>query len=79
MKEAREVAPSLGMQIFAFNAGTIIEIDDAFTAMAREKVDALMTGGDGFFFGRRGQFAALAMRDGYREFFPAASPPWLAA
>jgi putative ABC transport system substrate-binding protein len=63
LKEAREVAPALGMQILAFSASTIDEIDAAFAVIARERVDALLLGGDGFFFSRRGQLATLAARD----------------
>ena len=63
LKEAREVAPTLGMQILAFNASTIDEIDAAFAAITRERADALLMGGDGFFFSRRGQFATLGARD----------------
>jgi putative ABC transport system substrate-binding protein len=63
LKEAREVAPSLGLQILAFNASTAGEIDAAFGAIARERADGLLVGGDGFLFSRRGQFATLAARD----------------
>jgi ABC-type uncharacterized transport system substrate-binding protein len=63
LKEAREVAPTLGMQILAFSASTIVEIDAAFAVIARERVDALLMGGDGFLFSRRGQIATLAARD----------------
>jgi ABC-type uncharacterized transport system substrate-binding protein len=63
LKEAREVAPTLGMQILAFSASTIDEIDAAFAVIARERVDVLLLGGDGFFFSRRGQLATLAARD----------------
>ncbi len=62
-KEAREVAPTLGMQILPFNASTISEIDTAFAAMAQERADAMLMGGDGFLFSRRGQVATLAARD----------------
>jgi putative tryptophan/tyrosine transport system substrate-binding protein len=62
-KVAREAAHVLGMQILAFDASTIGEIDAAFAAMARERADALLMGGDGFLFSRRGQVAMLAMRD----------------
>ena len=56
-KEAREVAPALGVQILPFNARTAGEIDAAFIAMARERADALLVGGDSFLFSRLGQFA----------------------
>ena len=63
LKEAREVAPALGLQIAAFNASTTGEIDAAFAGIARERGEALLIGGDGFFFSRREQFATLAARD----------------
>jgi putative ABC transport system substrate-binding protein len=62
-KEAREVAPTLGVQILPFNARTAGEIDAAFIAMARERADALLVGGDSFLFSRLGQFATLTARD----------------
>ena len=63
IREARAVAPTLGMQIVPFNANTIGEIDAAFAAIARERADALLIGGDGFFQSRRGQFGTLTARD----------------
>jgi putative ABC transport system substrate-binding protein len=51
------------MQILTFNASTIDEIDAAFADITRERADALLMGGDGFFFSRRGQFATLGARD----------------
>ena len=63
LKEAREAAPALGLQIAAFDASTTGEIDRAFAAMARDRSDALLIAGDGFLFTRRGQFATLAARD----------------
>lgn len=63
LKEAREVAPTMGLEIIAFQASTINEIDGAFAAIARERADALLIGGDGFLQARRGQFATLASRD----------------
>jgi hypothetical protein len=41
------------MQILAFNASTVAEIDAAFAAIAREPADALLVGGDAFFNSRR--------------------------
>jgi putative ABC transport system substrate-binding protein len=63
LKEARDAAPALGMQILAFNASTAGEIDAAFSAIVRERVDALLTAGDGFFYSRRKQFSTLVARD----------------
>jgi putative ABC transport system substrate-binding protein len=50
LREAREAAPALGLQIAAFDAGTTDEIDRAFAAMARDRSDALLIAGDGFLF-----------------------------
>jgi putative ABC transport system substrate-binding protein len=61
--EIRKAAHGLGLDVLFFNASTSAEIDAAFTAMARERVDALFIAADGFFNGRRVQFATLAMRD----------------
>jgi ABC-type uncharacterized transport system substrate-binding protein len=63
LKEARDVAPALGLKITGFKATTAAEIDAAFAAIARERADALLVGGDSFFFSRRGQFATLAARE----------------
>ena len=63
LKEAREVAPALGLQIAAFNASTAGEIDAAFAGIARERGEALLIAGDGFFVSRRGQIATLTARD----------------
>ena len=63
LKGVRDVAPTLGVEIMVFNASTADEIDAAFAAIAREKVDALLVAADGFLNARRGQFATLSARD----------------
>jgi len=62
-KEIKKAARDLGLDVFFFNARTSAEIDGAFSAMRRERVDALFIAADGFFNGRRVQFATSAMRD----------------
>jgi putative ABC transport system substrate-binding protein len=59
LRDAKEAAPTIGLQIGIFNASTIGEIDAAFADLARERPDALFVAPDGFFFSRRGQFAIL--------------------
>jgi putative ABC transport system substrate-binding protein len=61
--EIRKAARGLGLDVLFFNASTSAEIDAAFTAMAHERIDALFIASDGFFNGRRVQFATSAMRD----------------
>jgi putative ABC transport system substrate-binding protein len=63
LSDAKEGARSLGLQIRVLNATTTGEIDAAFAALARERVDGLLIAGDGFFNSRRSQFATLAARD----------------
>jgi putative ABC transport system substrate-binding protein len=59
LREVREAAPTMGLQIQILNATTIGEIDAAFATLARERPDALFVAPDGFFNNRRGQFATL--------------------
>ena len=63
LRDAKEGARALGLQIRVLNATTTGEIDAAFAALARERVDGLLIAGDGFFNSRRSQFATLAARD----------------
>jgi putative tryptophan/tyrosine transport system substrate-binding protein len=61
IREMREAAPTMGLQIqTVLNATTVDEIDAAFTALTHEGADALFVAPDGFFASRRGQFATLA-------------------
>jgi putative ABC transport system substrate-binding protein len=63
LREVREAAPALGLQIQILNASTIGEIDAAFATLSRERPDALFVAGDAFFLDRRVQFATLTARD----------------
>jgi putative ABC transport system substrate-binding protein len=59
LRELREAAPVIGLQIQDLSASTSREIDLAFAALARERPDALFVSPDGFFASRRVQFATL--------------------
>jgi putative ABC transport system substrate-binding protein len=63
LREVREAAPALGLQIQVVNASTIGEINAAFAALVREHADALFVNSDAFFASRRVQLATLAARD----------------
>jgi putative ABC transport system substrate-binding protein len=63
-KETETAARSLGLKVLILNAGTSEEIDSAFAAFARERVDALFVAPDPFFNARRVQFAITATRYG---------------
>jgi putative tryptophan/tyrosine transport system substrate-binding protein len=64
IRDVREAAPTIGLQIQILNASTIGEIDAAFATLARERPDALLVASDAFFTSRRVQFATLTARHG---------------
>jgi putative tryptophan/tyrosine transport system substrate-binding protein len=64
LREVQESAPAVGLQIRIVNASTIDEIDAAVAALARERPDALLVGGDGFFFSRPVQLVNLTAHYG---------------
>jgi putative tryptophan/tyrosine transport system substrate-binding protein len=63
LREVREAAPTIGLQIQVLNASTLGEINAAFAALARERADALFVAGNAFFTSRRVQLVTLAARD----------------
>jgi putative ABC transport system substrate-binding protein len=63
LRDVREAAPILGLQIQILNASTIGEIDAAFATLARERPDALFVAPGGFSGTRRVQFSTLTARD----------------
>jgi putative ABC transport system substrate-binding protein len=62
-KALAQAAPTLGLELLLLKAGTAAEIEAAFTAIGRERADALFIAPDGFFVSRGVQFATLAARD----------------
>jgi putative ABC transport system substrate-binding protein len=64
LREVREAAQVIGLQIHVLNAGTSREIDSAFDTMARERPDILFIASDVFFYSRRARLVALAKREG---------------
>jgi putative tryptophan/tyrosine transport system substrate-binding protein len=63
LRDAKEAAAAIGLQIRILKATTIGEIDAVFATLAREHFDALFVAGDPFLSNRRGQFVTLAARD----------------
>ena len=70
LRDVREAARAIGLQIHVLIATTISEIDAAFASLARERPDALFVGPDLFFASRGVQFAALAARDKIPAAYP---------
>jgi putative ABC transport system substrate-binding protein len=62
-KSLREAARATGVDIVFFNASTPAEIDAAFAAIARERVQALFIAGEAIFASRSVQLATLTARD----------------
>jgi len=69
-KSLSEAASTLGLDIVFYKASTPGEIDAAFTAMARDRADALFIGGEALFASRGVQVATLAIRDRLPASFP---------
>ena len=63
LREAKEAAPTMGLQIHVLNASTSSQIDAAFATLARERPDALFVAANAFFASRRVQLANLAARE----------------
>jgi putative ABC transport system substrate-binding protein len=62
LKDMREAARAIGLQLHVLNAGTDPEIDTAFEAIARNSIPALVVAVDSFFVTRRDKLVALATR-----------------
>lgn len=70
LKDARAAAAALGLTVQAFEGATSRDIHEAFAAMARERIDALMVGNDPFLSTRRVQLAQLSARHAIPAAYP---------
>ena len=61
-EEVEVAARTVGMQLQILNPSTNREIDAAFSALVRERADALFVGPDAFYNSRRVQLANMAAR-----------------
>jgi putative ABC transport system substrate-binding protein len=62
-KALEQAARVIGLELVFFRASTAPEIDAAFVAIARERIDALFIAPDAYFAARAAQLETLAMRD----------------
>ncbi len=62
VRELKETARALGLQLHISNASTAREIDEAFATLIQQRVGALLVTADNFFFGRRDQLIVLTAR-----------------
>jgi ABC-type uncharacterized transport system substrate-binding protein len=70
VRDIQAAAIANGRQLRTVNASTMVEIDEAFAAMANQHAEALIVASDPFFLTRRDQFAALAARHGILAIYP---------
>ena len=61
-RNAQAAAAALGLKLHILNASNERDIDAAFASFARERVEALIFGGDAPFTGQRDRLVALAAR-----------------
>ena len=73
-EEAQRAMKVLGLELLLLHASTQNEIEAAFATLTRQRVGALVVGGELLFFAQRDRLATLAVRHGvatiaqYREF-----------
>ena len=65
VKDVRDAARSLGLQLYEQSASTEQEIDAAFASFAERGISAVFVGSDPFFLVRRDQIVALVARHGW--------------
>jgi ABC-type uncharacterized transport system substrate-binding protein len=70
IEEVEAAARAIGLQIHVFNASATDDIDVAFTAILRERMNALFTIPDAYFGTRRVQLAILAARQALPTAYP---------
>jgi putative tryptophan/tyrosine transport system substrate-binding protein len=72
VEEGRTVqaaAAALGQPLLPLNASTQVEIDDAFATCKQQRVRALITSADPFFFNERAKLIVLMARDALPTIF----------
>jgi putative ABC transport system substrate-binding protein len=62
VKDLRDAATSLGIEVAVLNADTAGEIDAAFAGLPQQPGNAMVFGPEGFFYVRRARIAELALR-----------------
>jgi putative tryptophan/tyrosine transport system substrate-binding protein len=70
LRNVQEAARSVGLQLRVVKASNEREIDAAFASLIQQRADALISGGGAFFFSRRNQIIALAMRYAVPAIYP---------
>ena len=69
-RNTRAAASALGRELLVVHASSEIEIEEAFTAIVRQRTEALMVASDIFLSGRKAQLIALAARHAMPTIYP---------
>ena len=75
IREVKEAALKLGLELHVVSASNSHEIDAAFATLVERRVQAIVIEGDSFFSDRRQQLAALATRHGMPSIFASRELP----
>ena len=70
LRDTRQAARALGLQIQVYEAGSSREIELAFDSLARARADALFVAANAFFLSRRVQLTTLATRHAIPAVYP---------
>ena len=69
-RDVEAAARANGLELRQINASTPADLDAAFAALAQRRVDALLIGGDPFFYERRQEIVARIARSGIPAIYP---------
>jgi putative ABC transport system substrate-binding protein len=70
LRDTREAARALGLEVQVLEADSSREIEAAFATLVRERADALYVASNSFFLSRRVQLATLAARHAIPTVYP---------
>jgi putative tryptophan/tyrosine transport system substrate-binding protein len=70
LNSTQAAARKAGLALVPVDAQSPEEIEAAFAALARERIEAVMIAADGFFFTRHQRLAELALKSGLPSIFP---------
>jgi putative ABC transport system substrate-binding protein len=70
IRDVQAAAQANNLQLRLINASTTAELDEAFAAIAAQRPDALLIGGDPFYVVQRQKIAAMVARTGLAAVYP---------
>ena len=76
LKSTQDAAQKVGLSLAPIEARNPQEIENAFAALANERVPAVMVASDAIFFAQRQLIAELALGNRLATMFPASGNTW---